>query len=1182
MSSPFDKLCSVRSRLADDIVALCDAVIEKLDTTGYSFNNNGTTEPIKISTTVIDARVFTREKEPGRDKDGEDEWSAPTPHERALAELNEITQLAGEQRTKPWSRVFSEAKAGRPLVVIGAPGGGKTTLSCHSVLQRLDAVGKALRNHTSLPEETFPALWTTCTSLAECTGATEDVTALVINAAFHTLGLPPESKARSPRVRGWLRTRIESGKCPLVIDSLDELEEKNRGSFQSRAPRLLDLDSPVVLTCRVVEWGQRRSWAGWKGKDEGPFELASLDAREQRHFMERFFNEGIKRPERLAGMRKVLSASQALRRTCESPILLFFSCLIHGEHELEGTLRRTDLYNLIRRRLFLGEWKEVRYTPSWVDGKDLEDDVTDWLAEIALALFRDRPETKVFSSDQWRVAASSPEAVKVAAELPADITARALLTDLERCGFLVFARRSAQDRSLYSFTHRSFFACLAGRALARREPSVYQREVIEHLWFEPAWEDVILFLAGHLDEAGADALLTEIRKQPEDIFFERLRWEWRIGGEAVSLPEQCGENWGKFVAELAGSAKFGLIPKRLSCSDRTALVHTNSRSFFYNLGAATRAAPSSINFLLMSLDPKRATAEERRNAVVALGEIGDLRAVDRLLQCLDPKLEGDPQTRQNAVFALTSIGGDRAMFRVLQSLDPEFEPDPHIRSMVRLCLVKIECPQAVDWSLQLLDPKLELRENMRISAVRILKEIGDDRAVDGLIRSLDPEFEPEADVRNYVAESLGSIGDTRAVDRLLQSLDPKFEENFLVRSKAAGAIRTIGDARALDKLLQSLDPEFEPESYVRIRAVESLGRFRDARAVDALLRSLDTEFEPESDVRRSAVDTLGLSKDARAVDRLLQILDPESEPRVELRACAADALGRIGDARPLDRLLQSLDPESESESFVRLRVALALVEIGDARAVDSLLQSLDPEFEPEACVRECIIDGLWRFGDARTVDGLIKSLNTDREHDWYLRWQVADALGRIGDVRAVDGLIHSLNLEFEPNSHVRAYVAGALGRIGDPKAVDRLLRSLDPKSEPESNMRRVAAAALGEIGDTRAVDRLLQILDPESEPDSAVRSAAAEAIGRIGDTRAIDRLLQSLDPVSEADSSVRTQVASALEGIGDERALETLLQSLDPARESDKGVRKAATNTLQRIYWSRKDRAPFLWAGKDG
>ena len=185
----------------------------------------------------------------------------------------------------------------------------------------------------------------------------------------------------------------------------------------------------------MLEWTRWESRLGWAAVD--PVELAPFTAREQRDFTRRFFEEEIKRPGLLSGIRQQLTQKPALSKACESPIHLFFACLLHAGGELTGAATRTELYELMSRRLFRGEWRGLAKPPKWANGGAREFHVIAWLCEIAFALFRAVPEAKEFALSVWEEAVGDPNAIAAAGKVFPQLHPGALLEDLERCGFLV-------------------------------------------------------------------------------------------------------------------------------------------------------------------------------------------------------------------------------------------------------------------------------------------------------------------------------------------------------------------------------------------------------------------------------------------------------------------------------------------------------------------------------------------------------------------------------------------------------------------------------------------------------------------------------------------------------------------------------------------------------------------------
>jgi hypothetical protein len=372
---------------------------------------------------------------------------------------------------------------------------------------------------------------------------------------------------------------VAAGACPAALDSLDEVIREDQPRFRDRAPRLRHLGSPVVLTCRVLEWDEQ--WHDRVGWDRIELvELAPLTAREQREYARRFYEQEIRRPDLLSGFDRQLPA---LRHVCQSPLLLFFACLLHAGGELSGAATRTELYQRMRRRLFRGEWRNVP-PPEWMSDEIRETRVTAWVCEIALALFRAAPESKTFSLKTW------DEAVSKAGDCRADppVTSDALLGDLKKCGFVLCVGLE-NDQHHYSLPHRSFLAYLAAAALVERPRKVWLKESIDHLWFQPAWEDVILFLAGHLGEADVDALIEEIEKQPEDIFRERLRWQWRVAGEAKIVSAKWNKPW------TDAARKVGLPEQDFF------LIEDARPNLLHALGGIVHSAPTVLDELLIYL-----------------------------------------------------------------------------------------------------------------------------------------------------------------------------------------------------------------------------------------------------------------------------------------------------------------------------------------------------------------------------------------------------------------------------------------------------------------------------------------------------------------------------------------------------------------------------------------------------
>jgi hypothetical protein len=153
---------------------------------------------------------------------------------------------------------------------------------------------------------------------------------------------------------------------------------------------------------------------------------------------------------------------------------------------------------------------------------------------------------------------------------------------------------------------------------------------------------------------------------------------------------------------------------------------------------------------------KRESRELRAGVARALGEIGNARAVDALIEALKDE---DSNVYWNSIEALVEIAKKDlgVVDKLIKALRDE---DSYVR----------------------------------ISVAWALGEIGDARAVDALIEALRDE---DSYVRESIAWALGAIGDARAVDSLIKTLK---DDDYFVRESAKVALfRILGVYFEYDK-----------------------------------------------------------------------------------------------------------------------------------------------------------------------------------------------------------------------------------------------------------------------------------------------------------------------------------------------------------------------------------------------
>ncbi len=323
------------------------------------------------------------------------------------------------------------------------------------------------------------------------------------------------------------------------------------------------------------------------------------------------------------------------------------------------------------------------------------------------------------------------------------------------------------------------------------------------------------------------------------------------------------------------------------------------------------------------------------------------------------------KTRWQAAQALGELGDPRAIEPLIEALE---DTNQWVRIVAAEALGQLRARQAVEALILCLDdPSIWVRR----AAVVALGEIGDPRAVPPLVERLlhHPSTEWPVELRDVAARALGRLGPP-ALEALTAALE---DEDKWVRQAAVRALGQMGNPQAADALIAVLDSD---EPWLRSAAVQALARIPDARAVRAALRS---EEAPRAFGMLIALNEMDSSV-ARWLTAALEDPDPQ------IRARAAYALGQMGETSTLTRLMTALGerflsspahdrpalvlptPEmvdalvaalQDSEARVRQAAAEALGQVRAQRAIPALQQALQ---DPDAGVREAAARALGEIG----------------------------------------------------------------------------------------------------------------------------------------------------------------------------------------------------------------------------
>uniref|UniRef100_A4XR49 Putative signal transduction protein with Nacht domain n=1 Tax=Ectopseudomonas mendocina (strain ymp) TaxID=399739 RepID=A4XR49_ECTM1 len=204
-----------------------------------------------------------------------------------------------------------------------------------------------------------------------------------------------------------------------------------------------------------------------------------------------------------------------------------------------------------------------------------------------------------------------------------------------------------------------------------------------------------------------------------------------------------------------------------------------------------------------------------------------------------------------------------------------------------------------------------------------------------------------------VVAALRKVGGARSVLPLVQKTE---SDSASVRKAAIGALAKIGGRSATEALIRNVSND---RSTVRVAAIEALVELADLEAVPAIIEAVKDQ---DADARMAAITALGQLQDKRASLPLIDLLEEELQyegqisqgtiERYKKPAIAiARALGFIGDNRAITVLKKSL-----ASSFAPLHIssAIALANLGDPEGFDAsqILLKSNVRGRRDATVRE--------------------------------------------------------------------------------------------------------------------------------------------------------------------------------------------------------------------------------------
>ena len=526
--------------------------------------------------------------------------------------------------------------------------------------------------------------------------------------------------------------------------------------------------------------------------------------------------------------------------------------------------------------------------------------------------------------------------------------------------------------------------------------------------------------------------------------------------------------------------------------------------------------------------------EVKHAAIIALGRLGDKRALEELLR---PKFLASPDMniRWATVSALGKLGDHRIIADLIRQVEDEewlvrnevltvlkekiveiSEQNDIAQARILIQLLNINDSEIVNMAVDglrkmdsdacpiLMDGLQSVWEKIRYNSARTLGFIGDPTCIPHLIKALK---ETSPDVRMQSAIALGKIGNALAIKPLISAIGD-FNEN--VRKSIINALVLFGK-QSVDLLITELS--LSQNKIVKCTAITALGAIGDERAIHTLINHLSSSYYI---VRRKAIRAL-IQFGEEIVPHLLNLLsfnksritmllnEIKNSDDVQGRIRAIKGIGSLEDNRA-SPLLKSLlsDPNREislaaQNSLVKIGCAAwgrsgalaVLGEIGNSEIVPSVLKMLEDD---SINVQIEAIICLDKLNDKRAIEPLIEIMNKGKTY--RIRSTALRVLRKLsgGTEKLFEATLCALK---DSSPDVRVQAVRTLGDFREDRVIEPLLKSL---SDFSWSVRYNAENALCNQG-RKVVDKLINIFQ---EGSNLVKKRALSALVRINDPRAIE------------------------------------------------------------------------------